>query len=241
MTENGNLPDTERDRFRHLDRYLQDLPEAKKVKIYDLTLKMDIQPEDPMWLICLGLNQIFVLLEDTPSILTEFTTQLESWSNNHLAVLEALSRKAQTMEEMSQVSKELTIILTKLVSVSQELMQRSLTSDPNLEISLSKLKTSNKTIIKDLKKVREIQEQQNQRFNARPAPPPKTKNWSGNLSLLLSTMTLALMGFSAWQVYSAQDILLDTAERSQWIWRRTLIRDCQEGLKAVDSQECQGL
>ncbi|MEL6499796.1 MAG: DUF6753 family protein [Cyanobacteria bacterium J06623_1] len=241
MSDNGNLPDTERDRFRHLDRYLQDLPEAKKVKIYDLTLKMDIHPEDPMWLICLGLNQIFVLLEDTPSTLTEFTTQLESWTTHHIKVLESLSQKAQAMEELSQVSKELTIILTKLVSVSQELMQRSLTSDPNLETSLSKLKTSNKTIIKDLKKVREVQEQQNQRFNTHLAPPVKMRNWSGNLSLLLSTVTLTLMGISTWQLYSAQDILLDTAERSQWILQRTLIRDCEEGLKAADSQECQGL
>ncbi|MEM7757931.1 MAG: hypothetical protein AAF298_07385 [Cyanobacteria bacterium P01_A01_bin.40] len=202
---------------------------------------MDIEPEDPLWLICLSLNQIFVLLEDHPELLSQFTTQLESWSNNHIAVLEALSRKAQTMEELSQVSKELTTSLTKLVSVSQELMQRSLTSDPNLETSLSKLKTSNKTIIKDLKKVRETQEEQNQCLNARLAPPPKTKNWSGNLSLLLSTVTLTLVGFSTWQLYSAQDILFDTAERSQWIWHRTLTRDCQEGLKAADSQECQGL
>lgn len=241
MTENGNLPDTERDRFRHLDRYLQDLPEAKKVKIYDLTLKMDIHPEDPMWLICLGLNQIFVLLEDTPSTLTEFTTQLESWSNNHLAVLEALSRKAQTIEELSLTSKELTTSLTKLVEVSQKLMERSLTSDPNLETSLSKLKISNKTIIKDLKKVRETQEEQDQRLNARLAPQPKTRNWSGNISLILSTVTLALMSFSTMQQYSAKGIWLDTAERSQWILRRTIIRDCQEGLKAGDSQECQGL
>ncbi|MEM8831034.1 MAG: DUF6753 family protein [Cyanobacteria bacterium P01_G01_bin.19] len=241
MPENGNMPDIERDKFRHLDRYLQDLPEAKKIKIYDLTLKMDIHPEDPMWLICLGLNQIFVLLEDTPSTLTEFTTQLEAWTTHHIKLLESLSRKAQTMEDLSQVSKELTIILMKLVEVSQELMQRSLTSDPNSETSLAKLKTSNKTIIKDLKKVREIQEQQNQRLNARLAPPPKIRNWSGNLSLVLSTVTLALVGFSTWQINSAQHILLDTAERSQWILRRTLVRDCQEGLKAADSQECQGL
>lgn len=241
MSDNGNLPDTERDRFRHLDRYLQDLPEAKKVKIYDLTLKMDIHPEDPMWLICLGLNQIFVLLEDTPSTLTEFTTQLESWTTHHIKVLESLSQKAQAMEELSQVSKELTIILTKLVSVSQELMQRSLTSDPNLETSLSKLKTSNKTIIKDLKKVRETQDQQTQHLNACLASQPKMRNWSGNLSLLLSTLTLAIVGVSTWQLYSVQDILLDTAERSQWILQRTLIRDCQEGLKSVESKECKSL
>lgn len=241
MTDNGNLSDIERDKFRHLDRYLQDLPEAKKVKIYDLTLKMDIHPEDPMWLICLSLNQIFVLLEDTPSTLTEFTTQLETWSNNHIAVLEALSRKAQTIEQLSLTTRELTSSLTILVSVSQKLITQLQNSVQNYETFRADFKTSRKTIIKDLKKVREIQEQQNQRLNAYLAPPPKTRNWSGNLSLVLSTVTLALMGLSTWQLNSAQDLLLDTAERSQWILQRTLIRDCQEGLKAADSSECRGL
>lgn len=241
MPEQELFPRPDPDRFKHLDQFLSDLPDSKKLKIYDLTLKTGIDPEDPLWLVCGSLNKILVLFEDTPKTLSQFTQELQSWSNQNIEILQVLSQKAKTIEELSLTTKELTSSLTILASLSQGLISQLQNSAQNSATFQADLKKSRSNIIALLKKIVDTQEQQNRNLASHLNKPVKTRNWSGNIALILSAITLVMVGINFFQQSSLKEALSISTQQTKWILHRTLIRDCQDGLKPSDSPECRGL
>jgi methyl-accepting chemotaxis protein len=130
-----------------LDRALRDLSPEQRARALDLTLRLGVEHDDPLWLICLAIGQLQVLIEDAPTNWKEtfasFSNDLEAWTTTNLKVLETITHQAEAAADLAEVSKKLTDTLnelTKLLS-EQNTQHLSLRQDiRNLQKRLDSLK-----------------------------------------------------------------------------------------------------
>lgn len=114
-----------------LDRALRDLSPEQRARVLDLTLRLEIDRDDPLWLICLALGQLQVLVEDAPEtwrgVFEAFSLDLRQWTDSNLQMLEAIARQAEAGADLTEVAKNLVTALGALTRLLTEQTQTSST------------------------------------------------------------------------------------------------------------------
>lgn len=94
-----------------LDRVLLGKPDETKAKVLELVLRLDISPQDELFLIMIAFNHLQILIEDAPhdwqALFIEFQGELAEWSDINLETLNSLIRKAENEQILAETSKSL--------------------------------------------------------------------------------------------------------------------------------------
>ena len=94
-----------------LDRALRDLSAEQRARVLDLVIRLEIDRDDPLWLIAIAIGQLQVLVTDAPEDWREtfvnFQSELITWTNTHLETLEAIAKQALVAKSLAKTSNEL--------------------------------------------------------------------------------------------------------------------------------------
>lgn len=150
-----------------LDRVLQGKPDDTKARVYELVLRLGINPDDELFLVMLALGQLQVLVEDAPTdwqiLFTDFQGELAEWSEINLETLNSLIRKAEHEETLALTSQRLVNSLIDLTAFSTELMKRLDKLPP--PSSVSKLTSHIHELSEQLQTISHTQNQATDRLN----------------------------------------------------------------------------
>jgi hypothetical protein len=141
-----------------LDRVLRDLNAEQRARVLELVVRLDLDKDDPLWLVAIAIGQLQVLVEDAPedwqTLFHGFQGDLNTWTQTHLHTLEVVADKARVTASLSEYTQELGSILKTLVAACNALMQRLQASEMNSLDCATQLKRSTTTIetgLEDLK------------------------------------------------------------------------------------------
>lgn len=154
MSNSKNAKTLQNNKTQWLDDALQDKPPEVKARVWELINRMDISPEDELFVFVAILCRLDVLVEEGPKqwnqLFTKFNKDLEEWTNLNLSTLSHLARKKEVLEEMATSSKQLGHILTNLTQACSELLVTLPSSNQQLHRSLKQLTVSLQDVQRDL-------------------------------------------------------------------------------------------
>ncbi len=224
-----------------LDRALRDLSPEQRARALDLTLRLGVEHDDPLWLICLAIGQLQVLIEDAPTNWKEtfasFSNDLEAWTATNLKVLETITHQAEAAADLAEVSKRLTDTLNELTKLLSEQNKQhlSLRQDiRNLQKRLDSLKGAvteqttsimgNLGILLSGENTRNtsISNLSNKALNAKPA-------------MIALTLLTVLNGVGIFLLWSG---LQKNNQQLTWLLQKTTRMECVQGIIAKSRPEC---
>ena len=228
-----------------LDRALRDLSAEQRARVLDLVIRLEIDRDDPLWLIAIAIGQLQVLVTDAPEDWREtfvnFQSELITWTNTHLETLEAIAKQALVAKSLAKTSNELNNSTEKLLILLNEHSKNSNNSDRELRY----LKNS----LTNLQKNMESRFQTVERGTGQNLARIETKiSSNGNMMKSLGTWAvcnmalvgifsiLTLSGFvqvSRWQS--------DNAKKIEWLLEKGNRNDCLRGIKPKNSPECRSV
>jgi uncharacterized protein YeaO (DUF488 family) len=239
---NPSLPNGKSDL---LDRVLFDLTPDRRARVLDLTLRLGIDRDDPLWLISIAVGQLQILMEDAPNdwqhLFRSFEEELQQWTSSNLQLLENIARKAENEEILAQTAQQLTNTLLGLTTSLSELIT-CLHSSPNEQNNwFNALKTFQTEFTTSLEELREeLSNAQNQQHSTLKKLLAKLQNSTIDFSPWLWTalacqmLIIAGLGFGLLQI-------THTNTRVQWLWQHQLKTECKLGVLPRSSSECQSL
>lgn len=201
----------------------------------DLVLLLQIDRDDPLWLICLAIGQLQVLVQDAPlewqNLFEAFQEELTAWTNTHLNTLEAIARQAATAERLATSANELTTSLTALTRILSEQTASSMTSTQNYESLRGALTDLREAMSHRLDKI-ELSSQNRQTPTLNPVI---STNGTFKLSLLIVFGAVAFGMYTLWQGQQAN------AQRLEWVLIKLTRQECLVRIKPANSPECKRL
>lgn len=133
-----------------LDRVLRDLNAEQKARVLELVVRLDLDTDDPLWLVAIAIGQLQVLVEDAPedwqTLFGGFQGELTTWTNTHLKTLEVVADKAKVTANLSEYTSELSSILRTLVTACNALIERLQVSEMTSNNSDQRFRSSLNTI-----------------------------------------------------------------------------------------------
>ncbi|MEO1147772.1 MAG: DUF6753 family protein [Cyanobacteria bacterium J06638_22] len=220
-----------------LDKVLHDLTPDQKARVLDLVVRLDLDPDDPLWLIAIAIGQLQILVEDAPNdwghLFTAFLEELEQWKTHNLNTLDQLVLEAEAVQALSQHSKTLSSHINDLQTVLQLLIETLQTSMHNTQtwqdnfailkrellLSLGNLQVSNTPLTEN--------------------PIPTTKQPMKSIaSWIVSLLTLAVVLVSGISLMQLRQVQVQQGQHLQWLMEKENRRDCQEGTLPASSPLC---
>lgn len=133
-----------------LDTVLRDLTPDQRARVLELVVRLDLDQDDPLWLVAIAIGQLQVLVEDAPNdwqgLFSAFQGDLNIWTQTHLQTLEMLANRADKTADLAEYTQQLGATLQTLIAACNGLIQRlqvlessSLDSATQLLNSTSKL------------------------------------------------------------------------------------------------------
>lgn len=129
-----------------LDRLLVDLSPEQRSRVLDLVMRLNIERDDPLFLIAVATNQLTVLVHDAPDdwsgLFAAFLERLDQWSIQNLTTLEKLAVEAVTVQELETRCATLSHHIGELQAVLKQLiatLESSPVETPDWETSLQKV------------------------------------------------------------------------------------------------------
>ncbi len=216
-----------------LDRVLQDLAPEQRARVLDLVMQMELDPQDPLFLIVVAIGQLKILIDDTPNawsfLFNSFLQELGEWKTHNLKTLENLSLEAEAVQALSQHALTLSEHVNELQSVLKQLieaLESSETATQSWESSFADLKRDLRLSLSTLSP-------------AKSAPPtvisPPTSRWSRSVSLL-TLLILTVTGLGLVPVYHRQ---LQQNQQLEWLIDKGNRRDCRDGILPASDPLCQ--
>lgn len=115
-----------------LDRALAGQPPEVKARVLDIVLRLGLDPTDDLFVVMIAFGFLQVLLEEYPGTLTElfdeFRRDIDTWTNQHLSILDSLAAKAKTEESLALNSISLLEGLQRLTDICSTLTKQLPTS-----------------------------------------------------------------------------------------------------------------
>lgn len=158
------MPDTAKDL---LDRACRDLNPEQRARLLDLAMRLDLEPDDPIWLITIALGQLHLLFEDFPAHLTAFESRLNQWTETNLQTLALLSRKTEMTTTLTTHTHELVTTLQVLTDLSESWRQHSASSTQTLQACVNSLQQDISAIRHSLADLKTSNQHQNTLFQQR--------------------------------------------------------------------------
>lgn len=221
-----------------LDRALRDLSPEQRARVLDLTLRLDIDRDDPLWLICLAIGQLQVLVEDAPRDWREtfaaFSTELEAWTDSNLKMLEAIARQAEAGEGIAQVSKELVTSLTALTRLLSEQSQTPQKFGQELDSLKNRFEDLRNALDYRLTSLMESLETRKSGASMSNTLRPQNGigRWSANPLLLVFLVVVGGGFFMLWQGQQ------QNAKTLQWLLYKANRMECQQSIVEKSDPQC---
>ncbi|MDY6936925.1 MAG: DUF6753 family protein [Cyanobacteriota bacterium] len=147
-----------------LDRVLRDLSPEQKARVLELVVRLELDTDDPLWLVAIALGQLQVLVEDAPedwqTLFGGFQGELTTWTNTHLKTLEVVADKARVTASLSEYTSELSSILKTLVTACNALIERLQVSQMTSHSSDRELRSLNTTIESEMDSLKALSKRQ---------------------------------------------------------------------------------
>ena len=227
----------------YLDKVLEGRSDGEKVKVLDMTTRLGIQRDDPLWLMMIAINHLRVVTEDLPTELQEFEGYLDQWSETNLKILEALASKAETVENLATSSLELTTVLHALIDTSAELAKNIKSSNKRWKRSVAglemKLATIEELLIRNNKpQGLDFQDNLKTSLNSFTSQIESQVNslkqtgTNGSVNGLLVIVLVLLLGGFGWlgvQYQKQAAVLQEIGQKTQWLLEKQNREDCAEG------------
>lgn len=225
------------DRMKWLDRALEGKSDAVKARVLDLILRYGVDPENEFFMLFVAFGYLQVLVEDAPkswqSLFENFQRELHQWSQQNLRTLQGIIQQSQTLEELTLSLKELTNLIRSLNSTTQDWrlgLQELKPILKQLSEHSSQTVSDNSALLSRLKRIEARLDDQNHL---------RIWIWSFNF------FAAALLMFGVGTIAVGQARLVDAQrvqqQRVNWLLEKANRWECQQGLKAADSPECQSL
>lgn len=246
-----------------LDRVLRDLDTEQRARVLELVVRLDIDQDDPLWLVAIAIGQLQILVEDAPTewqeLFSNFQGELNQWVKTHLETLEVVADKAELTASLSQYSKELSDVLQKLATACNGLVRRLAASEAQSQDYVSLQKRFMQQTESGFEALTRLGKQQHaqlletlsaQTLSMETALIPTNKH-----AVRLAKMAVVLSGFAlsgvlyvGWnqqrllrESAATQELMEELAEQSDWQLENVIRLACASGAKPVDSAECREL
>lgn len=223
-----------------LDRALKDLSAEQRARVLDLVIRLDIDRDDPLWLIAIAIGQLQVLVQDAPEewqdVFMSFREELQAWSETNLRALEAIARQAENGESLAKTVNELTNLFATLAKAL--IAQGDSSSKPGqqwsrLESRLEDWKNSLNVRIErftaENSKILEFE---------RSMKLTSKNTVSPILNLSVSVLLALGVGLGFWTLWQGQQ---QQSKRLEWLLQKATRQECISGIKDFSSRECQGV
>lgn len=251
MQNNGTIhhgPQTVQSNATLLDKVLIGLEDSQKARVLELVVRLNIDQEDPLWLIAIAIGQLQILVEDAPDdwqdLFGSFKEELEQWTTTNLKTLELVAEKGLLMQQLTTSSVQLADVSKHLAAACTALTQRLSTSEKSslalsttLRHSFSQMQTGLEQLTTQLKQQHSTLSKTiaatNERLDHKNSRNDKRWLWS-----LLTLIGVAVIGWQQQQVLSQMATL---KQQSEWQLQNILRIACQAGVKDSESPECHSL
>ena len=243
-----------------LDKALVGETDAVKARVLRLVLESDIDPEDPLFIVLIGLNYIKILLIDAPERFKSwgdrFLEDLETWTAAHQQTLDLIAQKAEATRALSETAGQLASMLTGLTDTCNALIRQLQAGYQTWGESWDRQQAVNAEVAQALEAIRTQLERQTLEVQKLSAAVQ-----ADNHAQLLSTLGIvrrparkallfggvvvyATIGTAAfltttWFYINDRRLLHDTAEQIDYLLQKQNRRDCRDGLLPPDSPLCQ--
>jgi uncharacterized protein YeaO (DUF488 family) len=222
-----------------LDRVLRDLSPEQRARVLDLVVRLDLDKDDPLWLIAIAVGQLQVLVQDAPeewqNVFESFRAELQAWTETNLQTLEAIAKQAESGEALSETVKELTSSFSALTKVLTAQIKQSTNPgqswsrfERTLESWRSSLNSRLDSFITESSKILLSVQNTNPTSMSRSGSSP-IANLSINAILAIS------LGVGFWVLWQGQQ---QSNEKLQWLLQKMTRQECASGVKTPDSVEC---
>ena len=228
-----------------LDRALRDLSAEQRARVLDLVIRLEIDRDDPLWLIAIAIGQLQVLVTDAPEDWREtfvnFQSELITWTNTHLETLEAIAKQALVAKSLAKTSNELNNSTEKLLILLNEHSKNSNNSDRELRY----LKNSLANLQKNMEsRFQTVERGTGQNLAQIEAQISSNRNMMKSLGvwvvcnmIVVGVFSIFILGgfvqISRWQSNNAMKI--------EWLLEKGNRNDCLRGIKPKNSPECRSV
>lgn len=220
-----------------LDKVLQELSPEQKARVLDLVVHLDLDQDDPLWLIAIAIGQLQVLVEDAPQdwgqLFTAFLEELEQWKTHNLKTLDQLVLEAEAVHHLSQHAKTLSNHISDLQTLLQQLIMSLQASNNNVRNWDNNFATLKRELILTFNTVKVPD-------TSTSSPPSlaETSRRSQNLSWIVNLLTLAIVVASGIGLGFLWHTQTQQGQTLQWLLEKENRRDCREGVLPPSSPLC---
>ena len=118
-----------------LDRVLKDLDDGQRARVLDLAVRLEIDQDDPLWLIAIATSQLQVLIEDAPDnwshLFAVFLEEIDQWKHHNLQTLEQMTLEARAVHGLTSSCKTLQSNVSSLQAILLNLIESLERSNQN--------------------------------------------------------------------------------------------------------------
>ena len=248
------------ERLKWLDKALEGETAEVKARVLGIILRYDVDPRNEFFMIFVAFGYLVTLVEDAPSewrdLFTDFQSGLSTWTDKNLQTLEQLAHQSQTIKALAESSNALSSSSTKFLNHSMELMQPLQECNQTFSNLIEQLKSSNKEASRDLSwnlessltAVREKQAGMSYQIESESKRLRNENQKNRSLligALILSGSSLLICGLTLVAVFVNQKGIeanqQQLMQKTEWLLKKANRWECQQGIKAPDSVECQSL
>lgn len=128
---------------QYLDLALNNKPPEVQAKVREMAQKMNISPDDELFIFIAIICDIERLLETSPQefeqAITLFQKELNQWSDLNLVTLSKMTHKSEILVQLAHSSEQLTSILSELSGTCSKLIAQLQDSNQQYNSSLNQL------------------------------------------------------------------------------------------------------
>ena len=205
-----------------LDRVLATLDTEQKARALDIVLRLDIQPDDPIFAIALCIGQLQILVEDAPDewqqLFTDFKAELNAWTATNTQALTLVAEKGLLMQRLAETSMQLSDVLQSLVTACNTLGQRLNTSQANSHTLSTAVSTSSRQMQTGFDTLTSLVKHQHGQVSqslSSLGSGLKTARRAARRSTILATLALAGVFFLGWQQHQTNQQMRTLTRQSE--------------------------
>ncbi len=228
-----------------LDRVLISLSIEQRARVLELVSQLDIERDDPLFLMAVATNQLMVLVQDAPedlaALFAAFLERLDAWGDQNLATLDSLAAEANAVRQLNECCATLAGHTDQLQTAIRTLintLESSPIDAPGWEASLQQVQRELTLTITAM--------QTAPRGSDTPAASAVLKQRverSSPKRVFLVPVLIALcgsgIGLGLWRQHQAQRHQFQQInQRLEWLLKKQNRRDCADGVLSTDDPLC---
>lgn len=242
-------PDSDSGDTDLLDRLLADLSPEQRSRVLELVMRLNIERDDPLFLIAVATNQLTVLVHDAPNnwsaLFSAFLERLDAWTTRNLTTLEKLAAESAAVEQLSnrcallaRNTDELQTVLKGLITA----LESSPVEAPGWEASLKTVQRELTMVITSIQVSEAMVPPIASAVARSPIAHGAASRAANSSRSLFKYVVLALMGLNIsigfWQLVVQRQHFNQLNQRLEWLLQKHNRRDCKDGILPADSPLC---